>query len=526
MKNKLTVFLLFSLIIGYTPTIAHAEDINSNRNIEIKEVEKTDNHVLLSIDSEEDIKRVRTPDGNWVNQESFNYKVTKNGSYDFVYETIDGKTDVISKDISDLRATYLITNKDDVVLKLVAEDLLSGMGSMKFKNETNGTWTAYEPYAQTRNWRLDTTEGLKTVFVTYKDIAGNETTEIFDKIILDKSGPTISNFTINNNDAYTKTRNVTLNITAVDNYSNVSKLMISNDNSNWTEVNYSTSVPWTLTANSGMKTVYVKAVDSLGNVGNVKTDTIYFDEVLPTGSISINNGATITNSRNVKLKINFADAHSGVKRLTIIEKDKIYNLPNVPSSSPTEIDWTLSHGATGQVTLEVEDKAGNIYRTNSNVITIATLEVTKFRLTNVVNPSNYNDTNPFKPIEWTFPAQDMKAGANISFDINYNLDLDNKTTSVVTGDYYVEIVNDNGYHKIIQANFNNKITNGFEATITLPSDAPTDSKVYISSKITAKLTNEKETFTNEAFFPAKSEKALIGIIKGNIKEDINFNEIT
>ena len=517
-KNKIMAFILPQVIISNIPILVNAnteKNIN-NKDIIIEEIEGNENQSLLSINTSENVERVLLPNGVWVN---------RNGSYDFVYQTVENETKVYTKNITGLRANYLITPKENVLLKLSSQDTLSGMGSMKFKNEINGTWTNYEPYKIERDWTLDSTEGLKTVYVVYKDIAGNETTEVFDKIILDKSGPQITSFTINNNEPYTKNQKVTLNINALDNYSDVSKLMISNDNINWTEVPYNTNILWDLSPGVGNKTVYVKAVDSLGNVGMVSNDNIYFDNILPMGSITINDDATITNSRNVKLKIDFKDIHSGVKRVTVIENNKTYNLTNI-SQSPIEIPWTLSHGATGQVSLEIEDNAGNVYKTNSNVITIATLEVTQFRLTNIVNPSVFPINKPFNPIVWTFPPQEMKSGANISFDINYSLDLDDKTTSVINGNYYIEIIGDNGYHKIVQANYSKSITNGFEATITLPSDAPVNSKVYLNSTIKAVLTNGTETFTNEAYFPGVGEKALIGVIKGNIKDDIIFNEIS
>ena len=516
------MFLLPSLLINSSSITAFANEKTENTEdkIKISELERTDKHVVLSIKKDKDIKKIKLPDGNWVTNEIFNYTINKNGSYDFLMENSEGKIKSLNYTITGLRASYLITNNPNVRLRLSSSDLLSGVSSMRFKNEQGGAWSNYEAFKETKDWTLDNTEGLKTVYATFRDVAGNESTEVFDKIILDKSAPEITVFTINNGDRYTKSQNVKLNINAVDTYSEISKLLISNDNVNWTEVPYSTSVDWTLSAGSGQKTVYLKVVDTLGNTSNAKTSSIYLDNVLPTGQIKINNGQSLTNSRNVKLQLNFSDAHSGVKRVSILEKDKVYNFPTVPNS-PTEIDWTLSHGATGQVTLEVEDIAGNIYRTNSNVINISTLEISQFRLTNVVNPSIN-----FKPLTWTFPPQEMKAGANISFDMNYSLELDDKTTSTMVGEYYIEIIGDGGYHKVIQAKYDNSILNGFEATATLPNDAPNGAKVYLTSKVTATLTNDTETFTNEAFFPSKTEKALIGTINKNIKQDIIFNEIS
>lgn len=526
MNNKKTIatFMLPTILLNCGTIVSFAEgEIDNSNDIKISEINRSETEVSLYIETN-DIENIRLPNGNWVSTDVATYTVNRNGTYDFVALTDDGEIINTSYTVKELRKNLLVTNKPQVRLVLNSEDTLSGMGYMKFKNEATGTWTSYEPYATIKDWTLDTREGLKSVYVTYKDIAGNETTSIYDQIYLDLSGPEVSNFVINNNDAYTKSRNVTLSVTAIDNYSSVDYLLISNDNSTWTKVPYTQSIAWTLTAGAGNKTVYLKAVDTLGNVSRVYSDGIYFDDVLPTGSITINNGAPLTNSKNVKLQLNFGDTHSGIKRVTIYEKDKSYTFPTVPSS-PTEVNWTLSMGVTGMVTMEVEDMAGNIYRTNSNSIVIASLEVTQFRLTNVVNPNKFSTSKPFTALTWDFPPQEMLAGANIEFDINYSLELDNQTTSIVNSLYVIEIVGD-GYYKKIETAYDNSILNGFKTKVTLPSDAPNDAKVYVSSKLTANLTSSGETFTNEAFFPGKGEKALIGVIKGNIKETIKFNEIS
>lgn len=464
------------------------------------------------------------PDGNTVSTDISTYTVAQNGVYSFSQKS-DGEVNSITKSVSGLYSTALVTNNPNVVLQLTATDTLSGMGYMKFKNGSSGTWSSYEPFKTNRNWTLENTEGLKSVYVMFKDIAGNETTQVYDNIYLDYTGPTINKFLINNGDSYTTTQKVRLTVDATDNYSEVKSLMISNDNVNWTTVPYNSSVLWNLTSNCGTKTVYIKGVDSLGNIGETVTDTIILDNILPTGSITINNGASVVNTQNVKLQISFADAESGVKRVTIIEGNKSYTFPTVPNS-PSEVDWKLSLGLTGQVTLEVEDKAGNIYKTNSNKVNIATLALKEFNLTNVVNPPVFNTASPFTPLKWSFPAQEMKAGANISFSTLYGIDVNKDVTTTITGDYTIDIMTDDGsYHKVIANSYGEKITNGFKATITLPEDAPTNAKVYARSTVTAKIADAYDVSTQKVYFPDKSAKALIGIIKGNIKDDIRFNEI-
>lgn len=516
----LNLFVPAVVLIGTSiPVIA--EETTTNPNI----TQTTNDSNTVSFTINNTIGGVTNlPDGNKITTDTATYTVAENGTYTFAQMSF-GNVLNVAKNVTELRSKAYVTNNPNVTLQLTATDTLSGMGYMKFKNGETGVWSKYEPFNTTKDWKLEEVEGLKSVYVMFKDIAGNETTQIFDEIYLDYTGPTINKFLINNGDDYSKTQQSRLTINATDNYSNVKSLIISNDNVNWTTVPYSDSVLWNLTTGYGNKTVYIKAVDDLGNIGKTVTDAIFLDDILPTGSIAINNGATIVNTQNVKLQIAFDDAQSGIKRVTIKEKDKSYTFPTVPTS-PTEVDWKLSLGLTGQVTLEVEDKAGNVYITNSNKVNIATLTIKEFNLTNVVNPPKFNNTTPFTPLHWSFTAQEMKAGANISFSTVYGMDVNGDVTTVINGDYIIDIMTDDGsYHKVITNNYDEKINNGFKSTITLPADAPLGAKVYARSTVTAKIADAYDVFTQKCYFPDESSKALIGVIKGNIQQDIMFNEI-
>ncbi|MBI5116952.1 hypothetical protein HZA56_10815 [Candidatus Poribacteria bacterium] len=79
-----------------------------------------------------------------------------------------------------------------VTLTLSATDSGSGMGSgaqMRFSND-NVTWSTPESYAATKSWTLTSGDGAKTVYVRYKDVAGNWTSStVSDSITLDISPP-------------------------------------------------------------------------------------------------------------------------------------------------------------------------------------------------------------------------------------------------------------------------------------------------------------------------------------------------
>ena len=69
------------------------------------------------------------------------------------------------------------------ILSLSCSDDYSGCYQMRFSND-NATWSAWEANAATKTWTLTSGDGTKTVYVQYKDNAGNSSASFFDTIIL------------------------------------------------------------------------------------------------------------------------------------------------------------------------------------------------------------------------------------------------------------------------------------------------------------------------------------------------------
>src|SRR5262245_28655495 len=83
------------------------------------------------------------------------------------------------------------TNKTGVTLSLTATDAVTSVTQMRFSN--NGTsFSAAEAFAPTKAWTLTTGAGTKTVYVQFRDAAGNWSTAATDTIVLDTTAPTIS----------------------------------------------------------------------------------------------------------------------------------------------------------------------------------------------------------------------------------------------------------------------------------------------------------------------------------------------
>lgn len=80
------------------------------------------------------------------------------------------------------------TNATTVTLSLSATDQLSGIAEICLSND-NITWTNWESYAASKDWVLTTSEGIKRIYVRFRDDAGLVSECYEDAIILDTTRP-------------------------------------------------------------------------------------------------------------------------------------------------------------------------------------------------------------------------------------------------------------------------------------------------------------------------------------------------
>ena len=175
-------------------------------------------------------------------------------------------------------------NTTSVTLTTSITDTTSGVAQMQFSND-GVSYAPWETYASTKPWMLLSGDGLKTVYVKYKDYADNVSIPCTDTITLDTTAPAGS-ISINEGATYATSRSVNLTLSASDETSGVSQMRFSNDGSNWNDwEDYNTSKAWTLSTGDGTKTVYVHYKDNAGNVGTY-TDTIILDTAPPSSSVA------------------------------------------------------------------------------------------------------------------------------------------------------------------------------------------------------------------------------------------------
>ena len=249
----------------------------------------------------------------------------------------------------------------------------TGAAEMRFHNETD-SWSAWEPYAETKAWLLSFGDGDKRVYVQTRDGAHNESAEAYDDITLDATPPNGVSTTINDDAAFTNSREVALTIHAPD----AAQMRFRNEVGDWSEWQaVAPTAPWTLSEGDGLKRVYAQGRDGLANESAETWDEITLDTAPPTGlSLTIDEGAASTSQREVVLAVTGPEdaAEIRLRNETGDWSERQAFVENVP--------WVLSDGdGLKQVSVEARDLAGNVSTPASASITLDATAPTGLSLT-------------------------------------------------------------------------------------------------------------------------------------------------
>ena len=208
-------------------------------------------------------------------------------------------------------------NTTSVTLTTSVTDTTSGGAQMQFSND-GISYDPWESYTSTKTWILSTGDGLKTVYVKYKDYADNVSDAYSGTITLDTTAPTGS-ISINNEATYVTSQSVNLTLSADDETSGLSQMRFSNGGSGWSDwEDYNTSKSWTLSTGDGTKMVYVQYQDNAGNVGTY-TDTIILDTTPPSSSVA--DLPTYQSTLSFPVSWSGSDATSGVASYDVQFRD-------------------------------------------------------------------------------------------------------------------------------------------------------------------------------------------------------------
>ena len=249
-------------------------------------------------------------------------------------------------------------NATSVTLSSSADDTTSGVAQMQLSND-GISYAPWESYASTKSWTLPSGDGLKTVYVKYKDNADNVSTPYTDTITLDTTAPDGS-ISINDGATYATSQSVNLTLSADDETSGISQMRFSNDGSNWSGwESYDTSKSWTLSAGDGTKTVYVQYRDNAGNTGTY-TDTITLDTTWPSSSVA--DLPTYQSTFSFPVSWSGSDAYSGIASYDVQFRDGTGVSWEDWQTSPiaTSTAFAGEEGHTYYFQSRARDNAGNV----------------------------------------------------------------------------------------------------------------------------------------------------------------------
>ena len=372
-----------------------------------------------------------------------NYTLTSGDETKIVYAFIKDKAGNISSVSSD---TIILDTEpptsNSVIINSNAQNTsstsvtltLSSSGATKMCISNTESCSSWETYATNKNWTLSSGDGEKTVYVWYKDDAGNIVPNYVTDKITYMSEPTNNSVKINSNASYTNTTSVTLTLSST----GATQMCISNTTSCSSWETYATSKSWTLNnTTNGTKTVYVWYKNALGTVtSNYVTDTIVLDTVAPTNnSVSINNGATYTNSTSVTLSL----SSSGASQVCISNTTSCSSWQTYYSSK----SWTLNNTTNGTKTVYVwyKDAAGNA--TSSYVKDTITLETTIPTVTASLSGTSTSPTITFSSNEaGTYCINRNSSTTNMSSCVasgSLSANTSKTTSTLSVGTYYVHV---------------------------------------------------------------------------------------
>lgn len=159
-----------------------------------------------------------------------------------------------------------IMNRQDHKIEL--ELFCRQADSMIVAQNANFEGSAWEAYTTKKTYQLSENDGIKQVYVKYKDIAGNQTPSISSSISIDTSAPQNIALTIDQGAESTNNINklVLLQIEGDD----ATMMMVSNSssfhNAHWQQLK-SSIIDWKLNGEEdGTKHVYIKFKDDAGNI--------------------------------------------------------------------------------------------------------------------------------------------------------------------------------------------------------------------------------------------------------------------
>lgn len=271
---------------------------------------------------------------------------------------VAGNTPIITAALSlqSVQPLSLVTTQlsGTIDVQLDAADDNSGITEIQISASANFTDTVWEPYASTKAWLPTGEDGMKTLYVRFRDSAGNISAPANATFALDRQAP-IGGMALGQRIIGPATYTTTVYLGAQDDVSGVTDMRVSETPtfSNTVWQTYTTELTWPLTVPmSTPLTLYVQYRDQVGNVSEVYSDTTLLDTAPPLVYVEILAGDTLTRTVHVLSYDELSDL--GTMRLS---NDPLM-IENVVTTPYTDtVTWTFDDRRV--IWAQVRDSVGN-----------------------------------------------------------------------------------------------------------------------------------------------------------------------
>lgn len=250
-----------------------------------------------------------------------------------------------------------VTNQPIATVDLSATDALSGVGDMQLSFD-GVSWFPWTPFVAQIDVNLRFPDSVNTLYVRYRDRAGNASSAYSDSIVVDATGPA-GTLAIDGGASFTASGAVTLAFSATDATSGVASMRLRNDDDAWGAWQvYATSAAWTLVVGEGARSVHAQFRDGSGNVSAEVEATITIDVTPPSGSLSVLAGAAAVNHADVTLDLDATDAASGWSDLRLRNEGSAWSAW-LPAAASLPFDLAPGEGVR-RVGAQFRDAVGNV----------------------------------------------------------------------------------------------------------------------------------------------------------------------
>jgi serine protease AprX len=209
-----------------------------------------------------------------------------------------------------------VTNQQSVVVEMNAVDAVSPVTGLRLSFDGT-TWLPWTSYAPSIGLTLQFADSVNTVYLQFRDGAGNVSATYSDSIFMDASGP-VASIAIDGGAAFTGSRRVTISSSATDVSSGVTAMRLRDEGAEWGDwQSYSAATQWDLPGSDGAKRVEAQFRDGSGNVSALVYATIRFDTTPPSAYIAVAGGVPAVNHVDVGVALAASDGGSGVAEFRI-----------------------------------------------------------------------------------------------------------------------------------------------------------------------------------------------------------------